>query len=71
MCIRDSMEDLKMAKDHGVSFIRIGVTIDNVHKAKPYLTYAKSLGLETMVNFMKSYSRSPQRFAEGCKTRCV
>lgn len=62
------IEDLKMAKDHGVSFIRIGVTIDNVHKAKPYLTYAKSLGLETMVNFMKSYSRSPQRFAEGCKT---
>lgn len=61
------MEDLKMAKDHGISFIRIGVTIDNVEKAHPYIVYAKSLGLEVMVNFMKSYSRTPKRFAEGCK----
>lgn len=61
------MEDLKMAKEHGASFIRIGVTIDNVEKARPYVGYAKSLGFETMVNFMKSYSRTPRRFAEGCK----
>lgn len=62
------MEDIKMAKKHGAQFIRIGVTIDNVEKARPYVAYAKNLGLETMVNFMKSYSRTPQRFAEGCKT---
>ena len=62
------MEDLQMAKEHGASFIRIGVTIDNVDKAQPYVAYAKNLGFETMVNFMKSYSRTPQRFAEGCKT---
>lgn len=62
------MEDVKMAKDRGASFIRIGVTIGNVEKARPYAVYAKSLGLEVMVNFMKSYSRTPQQFAEGCKT---
>lgn len=62
------MEDVKMAKDRGASFIRIGVTIGNVEKARPYVVYAKSLGLEVMVNFMKSYSRTPQQFAEGCKT---
>lgn len=64
------MEDVKMATEHGASFIRIGVTIDNVEKAHPYIVYAKSLGLEVMVNFMKSYSRAPMRFAEGCKTAC-
>ena len=62
------MEDLQMARNHGVSFIRIGVTIDNVAKAQPYVEYAKSLGYEVMVNFMKSYSRTPERFAEGCKS---
>ena len=61
------IEDLLMAKEHGASFIRIGVTIDNVNKAQPYVEYAKSLGFEVMVNFMKSYSRTPERFAEGCK----
>lgn len=61
------MEDLQMAKNHGISFIRIGVTIDNVVKAQPYVEYAKSLGLEVMVNFMKSYSRTPERFAESCR----
>lgn len=60
------MEDLQMARNHGVSFIRIGVTIDNVAKAQPYVEYAKSLGYEVMVNFMKSYSRTPERFADGC-----
>lgn len=62
------MEDLKMARDHGASFIRIGVTVTNVEKAHPYIVYAKSLGFEVMVNFMKSYSRTPQQFAQGCKT---
>ena len=61
------MEDLQMAKKHGVSFIRIGITIDNIDKAQPYVVYAKSLGFEVFVNFMKSYSRTPERFAEGCK----
>lgn len=61
------MEDLKMAKDHGICFVRIGVTINDVEKAYPYIVYAKSLGLETMVNFMKSYSHTPEGFAEGCK----
>lgn len=61
------MEDLTMARQHGAGFIRIGVTVDNIAKAQPYVVYAKSLGLETMVNFMKSYSHTPQHFAESCK----
>lgn len=60
------LEDLKMAKERGAKFIRIGVTIDNVEKARPYIEWAKELGFETMVNFMKSYSRTPECFAKGC-----
>lgn len=60
-------EDLQMAKEHGAEFIRVGVTIDNIDKAQPYLEYAKTIGFVTMVNFMKSYSRTAKRFAEGCK----
>lgn len=61
------MEDLEMAKDRGASFIRIGVTIADIAKAQKYVEYAKNLGFEIMLNFMKSYSRSSQCFAQSCK----
>lgn len=60
------MEDLRMAKDHGVDFIRIGITVNNIDKAIPYINKAKELGLIVMVNFMKSYASSPDDFAESC-----
>lgn len=62
------MEDLKMAKEHGVDFLRIGVTISDVEKARPYVVEANRLGYTTMVNFMKSYANSPQEFAEASAT---
>lgn len=57
------MEDLKMASDHGISFVRIGVTVDNVAAAIPYVEYAREVGLMVMVNFMKSYASNPEDFA--------
>lgn len=59
-------EDLLMAKENGVDFIRIGVTVQAVDKAIPYIHYAKELGLQSMVNFMKSYAATPKEFAESC-----
>ena len=61
------IEDLQMAKDHGVDFIRIGVTISEVEKARPYVVEANRLGFTTMVNFMKSYANTPQEFATASK----
>lgn len=60
------LEDLYMAKEHGIDFIRIGVSVADVDKAIPYLDLAKSLGLIVMVNFMKSYANTPEDFAHSC-----
>lgn len=61
------MDDLRMAKEHGIDFIRIGVTISEVEKSYPYLEEAKRLGLVTMVNFMKSYANTSEEFANACE----
>ena len=59
------MEDLREAREHGVDFIRVGVSISEVEKARPYVMEAKHLGYIPMVNFMKSYANTPQEFAEA------
>lgn len=66
-CIPDiaRFEDLKLAKEHGVSFVRIGVNADAVNSALEYIKCAKSVDLTVMVNFMKSYLVNPKDFAES------
>lgn len=59
------LEDLKSAKEQGVSFVRIGVNADSVSNALEYVRYAKSIGLTVMINFMKSYLVNPEDFAEN------
>lgn len=59
------IEDLLVAKEHGVSFIRIGVTVDELDKAEEYILAAKKFGLTVMLNFMKSYAVSPNEFAQA------
>lgn len=58
------IDSLIEAKEHGISFIRIGVSIEDFAKAKEYILMAKKIGLVVMVNFMKSYTSSVDRFAE-------
>ena len=60
------MEDLDMAQSHGIDFIRIGVTTDNVLKAIPYIKRAQHVGLIPMVNFMKSYASTVDEFSDSC-----
>lgn len=61
-------DDLTYAKEHGISFVRIGVTVDQLDSAKEYIVHAKKLGLKVMVNFMKSYISSPESFASAALT---
>lgn len=61
------LQDLKTAKEHGVSFVRIGANADEIDRAKEYVQEAKRLGLEAMVNFMKTYIITPEEFAEKAK----
>ncbi len=59
------IEDLRNAKEWGVSFVRIGVNADQPQLAKDYIKEARRLGLTVMVNFMKSYIVSPEEFAKN------
>lgn len=59
------IEDLIQAKGNGISFIRIGITVDAFETAIDYILAAKNIGLTVMVNFMKSYAASPERFADA------
>lgn len=58
------MEDLDMIKEGGCSFVRIGVNASQIEKAEPYIRHATELGLQTMLNFMKTYIITPEEFAE-------
>lgn len=59
------VEDIDTAKKHKMDFIRIGVTVREYEKAKPYIDRCINDGLEVFVNFMKTYSSSPKEFAEA------
>ena len=61
------LNDIDIAKDHGMDFIRIGVTVADYENAKPYIEKCQTKGLEVFVNFMKTYSASCVRFAEAAK----
>ena len=58
------LEDLKLAADNGVSFVRVGINADMVEKTETYLKEAKKQGLLASVNLMKSYILSPTELAE-------
>lgn len=57
------LEDLHIAKEYGVSFIRVGVNADQPEMAKEYIVEAKKLGMKVMTNFMKTYIVTPEQFA--------
>lgn len=61
------LEDIDTAKEHRMDFIRIGVTVADYEKAKPYIERCRTDGLEVFVNFMKTYSASCEQFAQAAK----
>ncbi len=65
------LEDLEHAKQHGISFVRVGITVNQLDVAKEYILEAKKIGLKVMVNFMKSYAATPEEFAEAARSAHV
>lgn len=61
------LESISKAKEHGLSFIRIGVPVEKIETAIPYILEAKRVGVRPMVNFMKTYISSPEAFARGAQ----
>lgn len=56
------VEDIETAKEHQMDFIRIGVTVQEYEKAKPYIDKYQANNMEVFVNFMKTYSVTPEKF---------
>lgn len=47
--------NIKSAKSHGLSFVRIGVPVDKAENALSYIEEALNAGVIPIVNFMKTY----------------
>ena len=58
------LEDVDLACERGVSFLRIGTNVTEVDNSKPYIEAAKKHGIMVATNYMKSYAVSPGEFAE-------
>lgn len=73
------MEDIAIAADYGMDFIRIGANIDEYNKAIPFIKEAKKKGLLVFSNYMKTYGFSYKNAAsvakmaesEGCDINCI
>ncbi len=63
------LDDIQTCSNFKMDFLRLGVSIDDYQKVYPYIDKAKSLGLITCVNFMKSYTRSEKSFEAA--SRCT
>ena len=59
-----SIEDVDMACDFGVGFLRIGTNVTEVERSKQYVERAKDRGIIVATNYMKSYAVDPQFLAE-------
>ncbi len=57
-----SRESIAMAVGLGMHFIRIGYEVGEIDVARPYVDYAKELGLEVSLNPMKSYAVAASEF---------
>ena len=58
-----NLEDVKLLKDLGGSFIRIGSNVENYKQSESFINLAKKLKLKVCTNFMKSYVYSPKKFS--------
>lgn len=61
------LEDIDMAADYGMGFIRIGTNVTEVEESLKYIERAKKYGMFISANFMKSYAMEPKEFAKRAK----
>ena len=61
------LDDVVFAKKNEMDFVRVGVSVNDVQRALPYVEKARLEGMEVFVNFMKSYVATPNQFAEAAK----
>jgi len=57
------LEDVDLAAEYGMSFIRIGTNVEQYAESQPFIERARKHGMFVCSNFMKSYVASPKEFA--------
>jgi 4-hydroxy 2-oxovalerate aldolase len=57
-----SLDDLQLAADCGMDFVRVGTNVKEITKAAPYIKKAKELGFIVSSNLMKSYAVTNDEF---------
>lgn len=58
------LEDIDMAAEYGMGFIRIGTNVTEMEDSEEYISRAKKHGMFISANFMKSYAMPPAEFAQ-------
>ncbi len=61
------LEDIDMAADHRMGFIRVGTDVTEVDRSIPFIARAKKHGMMVCANFMKSYALDPAAVAQKVK----
>lgn len=56
-------EDIEMAAENGLDFLRIGVNVDRYYETFPYVKISKEKGMMTCINLMKTYAVEADEFA--------
>lgn len=61
------LENIDMAAEYGMGFIRIGTNVTQMEESEEFIARAKKHGMFVSANFMKSYTMEPKKFAEKAK----
>lgn len=61
------LDDLRMAADLGMGFVRVGTNVTEAAQAAEAISLAKKLGLHVSANLMKSYAVPPEEAAAAGK----
>ncbi len=58
------LEDIDMAAEYGMGFLRVGTDVMKVAESEKFIARAKKHGMYVAANFMKSYACPPEIFAQ-------
>jgi 4-hydroxy-2-oxovalerate aldolase len=61
------LDDIDMAAEYGMRFIRIGTNVTEMETAEKFIARAKKHGMFVSANFMESYAMEPAKFADKAK----
>lgn len=58
------LEDIRMAAEFGMGFVRIATDVSDLKKSEKFIAAARKEGMFVSANFLKSYTMDPRKFSE-------